>query len=317
MNICALLPLKTTGSRESRSLAFAGNLLRTLDAFWTGTSPLKIFIVVPDEERRSVARVLRSTSRLAIEVLPESTLLPNPAQYTDLPGWFRQMLVKVGFASFATTFCYLTFDADVICCRPFDENTFVREGKLVTEWEPTYWHPEWWQHAAAALGQPEYPPGNVVAVTPNLFAREIMLAAQEFLGRASDVPWDVRLATMSDIQHYQWSEQSIYTIAGMASGLFEKLHWMAPPQDDWPALHAPIHIWRREDCALENYGPADWIRERDRGHFVVVQSTTGYDPADVMAKFEPLLATGPHANEEKPQKSFLQRLGSWAQKRPS
>lgn len=292
--LSAVLPLKITGDREQRTLAHVRNLLRTLDHFWTGRTPLDLTVVAPAGEVALIRGELQSTPRLRLTVISEERLLPSHAAYPALPGWFRQMLVKLGFAQYARHPFYLSFDADVICARPFDETTFFRHGRIVTEWEDSAIHPDWWRHSAALLGLPEQPPAPVVAVTPNLFSRSIMLQVLKLLGREPGIAWDQRLAAASDLVTFQWSEQSIYTLAGRHAGLFDLYHW-PERAEDWPRFHAPIHLWTREQYDFDLFNPVWWIDNHPNGHFVVVQSTIGYDPAAIMARFEPLLqrpATG-------------------------
>jgi hypothetical protein len=244
--------------------------------------------VTPDDEVTTVAAELPSTERVAITVIRESRILRNAARYPGLHGWFRQMAIKIGYARIAPTPWYMTFDGDVICCRPFDGDTFWRDGKMITEWEPVRWHPEWWYNTADVLGMPPPPPIDVLGVTPNLFSREIALDCVRQLAQASDRPWDVHFAAGCALQTRQVSDLALYTLAGMRTGRLMDLHWGRDVPPDWPTLHAHIHLWTREQWDFDRFGPVRWLDENPNGHFVVVQSTIGYDPAAIMAKFEAL-----------------------------
>jgi hypothetical protein len=283
-----VLPLKTTGEREARTLRHARNLVRSLDHFWTGSQPFQLAVVTPGDETVHVAAELPSTDRVAIRVIPEQHILTNAARYPGLHGWFRQMAIKIGYARIAETPWYMTFDGDVICCRPFDEDTFWRNGRMITEWEPVSWHPEWWYNTSAVLGMSPPPPIDVLGVTPNIFSREIALSCVRQLGQVSDLPWDVHFAAGCALENRQVSDLALYTLAGMRTGRLMDLHWGREVPPDWPTLHAHIHLWTREQWDFDKFAPVGWIDHNPNGHFVVVQSTIGYDPADIMAKFEGL-----------------------------
>lgn len=94
------------------------------------------------DERNSVARGLARHPRVDVELLDETSFVPELGQFEPVGRWSKQMLLKLAFARVARSDFYVTLDADVVCVRSISERMLLPDDRALTEWEAEANHPQ-------------------------------------------------------------------------------------------------------------------------------------------------------------------------------
>lgn len=287
MMLSAVLTLKTTGPRDAGNLGHARNLLDTLDAFWRGDAPLPLAVYCPTGEVDAVRRVLVSTPHLDITLHAEEALLPGLANFPKVDGWFKQQALKMAFAANAPTPFYLTFDADILCCRPFDAATFIEAGRAAMDYDHVALHPGWIRESARILGLGRPLPSRIMGVTPHIFHAATMRDLIARLNAAGPGGWLASLMATARWHEDQWTESSLYWLHAWDSGALERHH--QPDSGGPQRLHSEIDMWVAGQHPFETWDPPAYVARGGPGHFIVCQSTAGHDPLAVRRKIAPFL----------------------------
>lgn len=289
MALAAILPLKTTGPRDAGNLGHARNLIDTLNAFWRGSAALPLAIYCPAGEVDAVRAALPPTPRIAITVHPESASLSGLARFPAVDGWFKQQTLKMAFAAITTAEFYLTFDADILCCRPFDDATFIADGRAVMDCDPVALHPGWVRESARLLGVAPPLPQRTMGVTPHLFHAATMRGLLARLDAAWPDGWLDGLLSNAAWREDQWTEGSLYWLHAWNTGALGRHHQADPGPVQ--RFHSLIDIWVTGQQPFETWSPPAYVADGGPGHFIVCQSTAGYAPQAIAAKIAPFLKT--------------------------
>lgn len=287
MSLSAVLPLKISGARDTGNLGHAVNLIATLDAFWRGAAPLQLDIYCPAAEVDEVRTALPATPRIALAVRSEWALLPRLALYPRVDGWFKQQALKMAYAAAAPHEFYLTFDADILCIRPFDEASFIAGGRGAVDYDATALHPGWWRESTRLLGLPSPPPERGMTVTPHLFSAAAMRALLARLDTRLAGGWLAGLMREAVWRPDQWTEATLYWLHALDSGMAASAH--QPDHGSAHVFHSGIDIWVNGQHDFESWSPAAYRAAGGTAHFVVCQSTAGHDPRAIREKLRPLL----------------------------
>lgn len=265
-------------------------LIRSLDRFMTGLRT--IYVVLPDRDVAH-ARLLPRARRFRMQIIGESSLVPEMSSFFYLPGWYKQQLVKLAAAEIVQSPFYLTFDADVICTRAVAVQDLLPGGRarcfVINKDE----HPDWYAGAEAVLELPAKRRHVLHNVTPCVWSREGVLELISHLNEVArrrayatgirglnqrffftlhrhgahrkQPPWRGWLASSRP-----WAEYAMYFTYLEATGRFERYH----VESNQCIYDVERSIWykstRIEDVDLDSLfvgsGPP---------YFIVVQSNTG------------------------------------------
>jgi hypothetical protein len=285
----AVLPISDK-SVERRNVDRTILLLKSLSYFWRGAEQLEIRIIVPDDELDSIRDRLGSHygDSLSITYKTETEVSPNISKIDSKFGYAKQMLIKLAESKSNKFDNYLVLDSDCVACKPFDENTFFVDGRIVTQWAPPSLG-EWWIESASILGfelGQGFSNGDKIHVTPQILNKEICEGLKGYLSiaRFLGVNWiDGLMKRYTGNHPHIWTEYTLYYLYAARTGRLEKLY--VPPTEIPPerALHcASQNIW-----SAANY--PNWSPERalsgDPGHFMVLQSISAHDVNfDVLAE---------------------------------
>jgi len=288
-----LLPLKLRTGADRRELDRALLLRDSLAQFWRGAPPFTLRIVCRDDEVEEAGREFgraRPAGNLATVFHRESEFFPKSSAFHKIPGMYRQQLIKLLVPAKLALGPFITFDSDVICLRPFDEASFVADGRLVSAWEPRTIH-SWWENsmAGARIWSDMAAPG--LGVTPNVLHSDICALAERYFrlqGRDA-------VTALADLTHHHphqktyahesgislvWSEYSLYTLIAEWFGCLESFHLSSTEVAEARIrLHSGRCIWSKDDAhRLDEPG-------EDPGYFRIIQSWVGISPDVLRAKF--------------------------------
>ena len=285
-----VLPLKLNSGTDQRELARARLLLRSLGHFWRDTRPFDLHIIARTEEVDEIKRELSDLCAppLNVRCHAETDFFPIGSPFFSMEGMYRQQLLKLFAPAKMTLGGFLTLDADVICLREFDSQSFLRGGKLISTWEPRHIH-SWWQNSAAGLRiwSDQNSPG--LGVTPNVLHSDLCRKIERYFAFRGLDPIQ-HLCSLTE--HHPnltsidgegiplvWSEYSIYTIIGEWFGDLFKLH-LAPAESEKSGveLHSRRNVWSSADAGRLIPDP------EDAGHFLIVQSWAGISVEEIQAR---------------------------------
>ena len=171
---------------------------------------------------------------------------------------------------------FITFDSDIVCIRPFNEQTFVHDGKLVSRWEHRRYH-SWWENAMSTTGIWTDLAPQGLSVTPNVMHSDLCKKISEYyLLRHRDALSELYKFTVnhpyfkvyeSERSGLSWSEYSLYTIVAEWFGMLYDYH-LTP--DEVLALGIQLHstarsVWRGQAAERLSHKGAD------PGYFAIVQ----------------------------------------------
>ena len=278
----AVLPLKVGGDYQEFDLDRARMLLFSIEQRWLGEHPIKLHIIT---QRATVGLVREAlgSSRIQINVMAEGDLLPLLDEDHRRNG-FKQQLIKICAHRIVSEPYFLTLDADLVCCKPFDEASFLVDGKGVSDWEPRLHL--WWPNSANWLQTPPNLDAPGMSVTPEYLSREVCVRLEEHLLALHGDDVFARLLNVDQM----WSEYSLYNLFAEKQGIVGEFHHDA----EWSAVHdVPLrckyNIWVSADShdLTRNFEPDA------RGTFMVCQSNTHIPPQDIWARIQQFYAGAP------------------------
>ncbi len=267
-----MVPVRLSGEKERLTGARFGMLLETLSRHWADPAPLALTVVGLGGELAELRRLAGARANLTVSFLDERDLLSRPA-ILALPGWHKQMFIKLLFARVCAADAYLYLDADILCVRPLGRADMVRDGLALSDWEPKHVHPGWWTASRRLLGRAEATSDWGLSVTPNLLVREIALAVPDAVAAATgEDPIEALVAASGRGGDQCWVENCIYTEFGEMTGLLKLLH--APLGA--ARYHSPADLWGAK--RLRTWAPEVALAGAPEARFMVVQSTIALEP---------------------------------------
>jgi len=275
-----ILPLKLGTGADKRELDRASSLISSLRYFWRGSEPFELTIVARDEEVGLIKEsIIGEGSLVNVTVRSEQEFFPVDSAFFDLPGMYRQQVIKLYVPSKLQLGPYFTFDADVICIRPIDEHTFISDGKVVSTWEPRTIH-SWWRNGMSGfrIWADLEVPG--MGVTPNVLHSDIAGLVFKYLEFRNLDP----LKHLNDLcqkdrvlfkiegegMALAWSEYSLYTMVAEWFDLLNTHHLIEKEvKETGVRVHSRRNVWSVND--VKRLAPDDG----DTGYFIVIQSWAG------------------------------------------
>jgi SAM-dependent methyltransferase len=273
--LVGLLPRALVGASADGDLERALLLRDSLDRNWRGEAPFLLTVVTRDPDYEEVAATLKGSGRVAVRVRGESEFFPHDSGFFTIPGWWKQQAIKLIVGARLDADAVITFDADIVSIRPFADDEFFRDGRIVSIWANRDLH-DWWQNNARTLGIPHEPKKWGLSVTPNVLSPRLAgLVAQE-VERRFGRPFVETLAdwTRLGVPGSAWTEYSLYTLVGDQLEELFKDH-LEPQQAraTGVVLHSSNNIWTYAD-PRSRLAPE---RLNNGDYFLVVQSTAGVD----------------------------------------
>jgi hypothetical protein len=285
-----LLPLKLNTGSDRREIDRAELLIASLCHFWKGAEPFLLHVVGRDDELEEITAKMASleTDRIHILVYPESAFFPASSPFHAMKGMYKQQIIKLYVPQLLGLEGFLTLDADVICIREFDESTFVRGDRIISNWESRTFH-SWWENSMSGIRAwcDLSIPG--LGVTPNTLHGTLCSQIFKYLElrRVDPLAHLLELAERHPlIKRYNdeviplaWSEYSLYTIVGE---WFDNLYdYHLSPED---AAAASVQFFSRRNV----WSPQEAYRlapdPDDPGYFLVVQSWAAIPVEEIQAK---------------------------------
>ena len=207
--------------------------LASLEKFFPSLGPVSV--IFPDVEAQVFQALPKRFS--FVRLIPESDVLLQQqvswlhrlaGRYQpSCVGWYRQQILKLGFARLAQSDFYLTMDADILCTRATRVGDLFCAGKArVVRHEMCHW---WWYRISAwVLGMTTV--SEEYSITPVLFrtATATELLAHLGGGREAHHPqWIRRLGNAVG-----WTEYSLYFTFLENQGRLRD-YYLPIANDDW------------------------------------------------------------------------------------
>jgi len=286
-----ILPLKLKTGADRREMDRAISLLASLRYFWQGAEPFELTIVARDEECQSIREAITAEAALVkVIVRSEQEFFPTDSAFFELPGMYRQQVIKLYVPAKLKFGPYITFDADIICIRPVNERTFVSGEKLVSTWEPRHIH-SWWRNGMSGfrLWTDLELPG--LGVTPNVLHSDLAALVFKYLElRGLDPLKHLSDLCRKDRKLFEiegegmalgWSEYSLYTMVAEWFNQLDNHHLLEREvKATGIQVHSRRNVWSDKDVG--RLMPDD----ADPGHFMVVQSWAGIGIEDIYDKLK-------------------------------
>ena len=289
----AVLPLTL------RDVPRAKLLLASLARRFEGLGTL--WLACPDSEQRAIEReLLQFNAGLSLEIVAESSLVPEVHFTPWLKGWYRQQLLKLAVHQKVTSDLYLTLDADVICTKHVTPALIAPYGLAPCHTLPRDLHPDWYRGSEAVLGLRAKRRGISHNVTPAVLHRTAVAELAEYLeGRSAHGFRAVRQRLLTLIARQRswrlllaastpWTEYALYYTFLEATGRFDRFHFHSHSS----LYDADGSFWRADGREFATWTPDAALQGEGAPWFVVVQSNTGVTPEQVAAKLEGCFAHG-------------------------
>jgi hypothetical protein len=283
-----VVPVKLRTGAHREELQRCQLLVSSLAKHWKGAQPFQLHVVCLDGEVDEVHAGLGDARTPAVELCMhrESELFPGDSAFFATHGTYKQQLVKIRAPVAFGLGGFITFDADVMCLRDFDESTFVADGRLISTWEPKTIH-SWWENGCIGCGLATDMAAPGLGVTPNVLHSDLCAELLAFLERRGLAPiehlcWltkhhpDIKTYAHEGGHPLVWSEYSLYDMAAKAAGRFFEYH-LTPAEVDRLAvrIHSRRNVWG--ESSVDRLRPDG----DDPGYFIVVQSWAGVRVADI------------------------------------
>ena len=275
--VSAVLPLRTLGRAFIHQFGRTQILLTSLAGFAAPGTFKDIFIIVPARERALGEALRRKWGQLPLVIIDEEAILPV-LRSTGAWGWYRQQLIKLRAAELSSTEFFVTFDADVILCKPLDGNDLVRGGKALLQKETRSYHPDWWAGSARLLGLPLDPEAEGMSVTPAVLSKSICKRLFTHLEDRFGEDWPTALLRRTS---WGWTEYTLYFLIAEHYGMLNSFHFTSANGAD-ARMMGWSNVWFERDFAKWNveacFDPAT------SGFFSVMQGNTGISPSAVAGR---------------------------------
>ena len=279
-----LLPIKLLSGADKRELDRAKFLLRSLSRNWRGTSGFEVHLVGLDDEINEIRGEINSISaalqNLKLHFHSELEFFGKDSPFYTCSGTYKQQLIKMFAPPRLGLGPFITLDADVVCVAPFHETTFVRDGKLVSAWEPRNIH-AWWENSMTGIRAWTDLKARGLGVTPNVLHSDICQMIQSYFSHRGLNALDelVKLTVFHpDFQSYEhergfalvWSEYSLYNIVGEWFGSIDLYHMSAAEVDrSGVSVQSIRSVWGADSVERLT------IHRNAPGNFIIVQSWSG------------------------------------------
>jgi hypothetical protein len=299
----AVLPLKISGDWSDHDLTRARILLYSLETFWRGTGRLRLNVIAREQDMDVLAQALVSDV-IDIVIVPELEVVPELVQFPNAHGWYKQQVIKLSSYQLIDGAFFLTLDADLVCSKPFDESTFVVQGRLLADWEPRAVHPDWWRDSANVLGIEPIVEGQGIKPTPVVLSTSQCRQLMAFLDERGGGSGKSYLLGSKG-----WTEFTLYNsfldMTDQTSDTYLTAEEMA-------AERRAVRSWacfssRRE---FDNWNPAAAFGVGSPGHFMVCNSSTRIDPQEVWEKLVPCFEQPPSYEKIDGQRFRNQAVGA-------
>lgn len=302
MKIGAVLPLCISGSYGGDDLKRTDILFRSLKQFLRTDFIESFWVVTPDDEVETVKNYLDKWCFINIQVIGETTLVPQLKKHEHLRGWRKQQVIKLAAANLMKSEFYLTFDADVICLKPLGYSNLIIDDRALIQYEPRSFHPKWWKASARILNiTPQLgDPTRGMHVTPAILSVELAHLLLKELGQFDKFHWVDNLCGLHDpsrirnwrLSRYlklKWTEYSLYYLCALKHNLLDKYHVEAGTEDN------PQLLLVHDSHPFQHWQPEYNFSHQCRGLFCVVGSKTRLDPDVVWEKVSPFFDEQPVA----------------------
>lgn len=274
-------------------------LIRSFGLFWRGEQPLRLHVVVPDDEYVLISVFLerfKAFPSLDINLLSETQVSPaltNAPHRTSI-GVMKQMLIKLAAFNFVKADYCLMLDSDIVACRPFSAREMIVNGRILTEWRQQV-QIGWWRKSARMLGY-ELTADSFsrprIFVTPQILARPILEGLHAFLEARHGASWMTPLIDAYTGLHPNiWTEYALYDLFAAAHGIRETYH-LGPDEMPNGSLHClKQSLWQTQSYA--EWEPGRALEGKDPGYFLVLQSIlcSSIEFEDMRARWQAELRT--------------------------
>ena len=275
----AIVPISDK-AKIRRNLDRFDQLLRSIILFWREEVPLRLYVVIPDDEATAIKMWVARYSiypQLDIVLVTESEISPIITSIEPGLGVLKQMLIKLSAFQIVQGDHVLIFDSDIVVCQPFSTRDLISNGRALTEWLAPSQH-EWWRESARILGY-ELTSADFgrsrMFVTPQILVRQIVEPLLKFVEHRSGMGWLITLVSEYSGKHPKiWTEYTLYDLFANKNDLFLKYHLA---QDEMPSgsLHClKQSIWGAK--SFDNWDPGRALDGKDAGYFLVLQSITAH-----------------------------------------
>jgi len=284
-----LLPIKLNYGSAGREGDRMKLLVNSLDRHWTGATPFSLHIVCLDKEIDEVraATTEVGASRLTLNFYKESEFFGTDSSFYKTHPTYKQQMIKLIAPARLGIGAFITFDADILCLRDFNEETFVFGEKLISTYEPKIAH-SWWENGMAGCGLTTDLVTKGLGVTPNTLHSDLCVGIEAFFAeRGMDCIERLYDLTQSHpgVKAYAgegghplvWSEYSLYHMISEMRGTLQGYH-VAPEVVSGLSvqLHSRRNVWGKDDIGRLQPDSAD------PGIFLIVQSWAGVPVEEIL-----------------------------------
>jgi len=281
--ISGVLPLKVYGRRYIDDFARCHILFTSLATFAARDLFADIFIVVPARERRFAEALRDEWPSLPLSVVSEEDILPDIRPHPKVGSWYRQQVIKLSAANLSQTEFFLTFDSDVLLCKPMGAADILRDGKALLQAEQRQVHAKWWTSSATLLGVPLDLSAPGMSVTPAILSRSICRRLFEHLEERYNQSWTAALLERVPVSWENWTEYSLYYLTAEYYGLLDHYHF-PPAAAPGMRLMCLSNVWGAQD--FDNWKMEACFSPDEPGYFAIIQSKTKIPLATICHRIE-------------------------------
>jgi len=192
-------------------------------------------------------------------------------------GWWIQQIIKIMAHKFCDTEHILVLDADCLAVKKFKDNDFIRDDKILTnyefhsteqKYERSYVN--WYNGSEVMLGLPRISHSKFHTVTPSILNRNILLGLESYLKTLYGPRYPEYLLRHCNLGNGNtWTEYTLYHIYAENCGLYNKYH----------INYQNFHMYG--NCVWFESELENWNEEKSfinpSFYFSVLQSTSNYD----------------------------------------
>ena len=267
----AILPLALRRLKRGDDLVRAALLIESLGRYWCDRKPFELLIVSPGRDTDLLQRSLPSLPQISVTVRSESDFFPTLSPFYLMSGWYRQQILKLHVPAKLGFGGYMTLDSDVVCVGEFDSTTFVRDGRVFSQWEWKNKH-EWWKRISKVVGIAYDGNSLGLSVTPNILHGHLARQALEHVANGNDDPTTaLYLWSARNVGAIAWTEYSLYTSVADLKGNLFKFHLTCDE-----CYTTDVHLYSARSCiwAVDDFERLVTLPYGNDpgGTFIVVQS---------------------------------------------
>ena len=209
--IGSVLYLATEQPDWQRQLRWVDGLFDSISTFWRGADPLPVRVIASDAAVTRISQSVMPVPGIELAFLAEEELTGSAVADQTMPQPQRRSLVNLLSVALLDTDFLLTLTPNVFFIDSFDAPALLPNGRALTSWQSTQYHPATWMEAGRILGITELPSSGLAAGPAILYRAGVRVVLDRIAERSGEQAAKALSRAVTE-GNSGWSDTSLYSL---------------------------------------------------------------------------------------------------------